>query len=126
MKDFDAWNEVKKNKNEKQRLFFKERDVWWMNFGLNIGDEEDGKGYSYIRPVLILKKFNGNLFWGCAISSKLKEGNKYYVQIRIGGESKSVIISQFRLYDSKRLDNKMGVCSVEDSNKIKKAIKDIL
>lgn len=126
MKDFNAWNEVKKVNNEKQRLFFKERDVWWMSFGLNIGDEEDGKGYAYVRPVLILKKFNTNLFWGCAVSSKLKEGNKYYVQIGIRGESKSVIISQFRLYDSKRLDNKIGVCSVEDSDKIKKAIKDIL
>lgn len=126
MKDFDAWNEVKKVNNEKKRLFFKERDVWWMSFGLNIGDEEDGKGYGYVRPVLILKKFNTNLFWGCAVSSKLKEGNKYYVQIDIRGESKSVIISQFRLYDSKRLDNKIGVCSVEDSDKIKKTIKDIL
>ena len=129
MKDFDAWNEVKKIKNENirnLRLFFKEREIWWMYFGLNIGDEQDGKGSEYVRPVLIIKKFNKNLFWGCAISSKLKSNNGYYFQIFTKDGPRSVILSQFRLYDLQRLRNKMDMCTLDDFCKIKQAIKDML
>lgn len=129
MKDFDAWNEVKKIKNENirnLRLFFKEREIWWMYFGLNMGDEQDGKGSEYVRPVLIIKKFNKNLFWGCAISSKLKSNNGYYFQIFTKDGSRSVILSQFRLYDLQRLRNKMDMCTLDDFCKIKQAIKDML
>jgi mRNA interferase MazF len=76
-----------------------------MYFGLNMDDEQDGKGSEYVRPVLIIKKFNKNLFWGCAISSKLKSNN---------------------LYDLQRLRNKMDVCTLGDFCKIKQAIKDML
>ena len=58
-KDFDSWAEVKKKIHEKGfNSYFKERDVWWCRLGVNIGDEEDGKGNSFLRPVLVIKKFN--------------------------------------------------------------------
>ena len=129
MKDFDAWNEVKKITNENIRyfsLFFKEREIWWMYFGLNMGGELAGKGSEYVRPVLIIKKFNKNLFWGCAISSKLKPNNDYYFQIFTKDGPRSVILSQLRLYDLQRLRNKMDVCTLGDFCKIKQAIKDML
>jgi mRNA-degrading endonuclease toxin of MazEF toxin-antitoxin module len=126
MKDFDAWGIIKKNKQENiARLFYKEREIWWMHFGLNIGDEEDGKGAEYVRPVLVIRKFNANVFWGCALSSKIKN-NIFYVPISIKGKIRSVIVSQLRLYDSKRLDNKIGLICNEEFDKIKKVIKDIL
>lgn len=38
-KDFDSWNDIKKNLDGKAKdMLFKEREVWWCNLGLNIGD----------------------------------------------------------------------------------------
>lgn len=58
-----------------------------------MGDEQDGKGSEYVRPVLIMKKFNKNLFWGCPLSEKIKLQNRYYVSIDLPVGTRSVIIS---------------------------------
>lgn len=44
-KDFDSWNQKKKIVNNKEHLspLFKERDIWWLSIGINVGFEEDGK-----------------------------------------------------------------------------------
>lgn len=43
-KDFDTWNESKKNIHAKQELpQFSEYEIWWCSYGLNIGYEVDGK-----------------------------------------------------------------------------------
>jgi mRNA interferase MazF len=39
-----------------------EAGVYWCSFGENIGFEQNGKGEYFLRPVLILKKFNNNIF----------------------------------------------------------------
>lgn len=55
-KDFEVWTKIKKESHLKEnRILFKERDVWWCRLGVNIGDEEDGKGDSFLRPVLYKK-----------------------------------------------------------------------
>jgi mRNA interferase MazF len=129
-KNFEAWNDLKIKEDTKDRrsrkVFCKERDIWWMSFGLNIGDEEDGKGDLFERPVLVTKKFNNNLFWGCAMSTKIKENNKYYLPVTVHDTKQSVVISQMRLYDTKRLQEKIGVLNKEDFEKIKTAIKELL
>ena len=130
MKDFNTWNEIKKEHDQKDRLanpvFMKEREIWWLSLGLNIGDEEDGKGEEFQRPVLIIRKFNNSLFWGCALSTKIKENNPYYIKITTQRCVQSVIISQLRLYDTKRLLKKLGFANVSDFDKVKTAIKRLL
>lgn len=44
-KDFDGWNIKKKEINSKfhKPPMFKERDIWWISVGINVGFEEDGK-----------------------------------------------------------------------------------
>lgn len=130
MKEYDEWNEIKKFQEYKKirarNVFCKEREMWWIVLGLNIGDEEDGKGVMFERPVLIIKKFNNNLFGGCALSSKIKESNKYYMKIIVKGGIRSVILSQLRLYDTKRLQEKIGVLNTERFNEITTAIKNLL
>lgn len=107
-KDFDHWNKVKKEvqKLEKQRLF-KERDIWWCSIGVNVGHETDGKSKEYNRPVLIVKKFNQRLFWGVPLSSKLKN-NKHYKEFEFLGKAQSAMLTQMRLMDAKRLNERMG------------------
>ena len=59
MKNFDEWNVNKKEIDSREiRVNFSERDVWFIEMGINVGFEQDGKGEDYLRPVLILKKFN--------------------------------------------------------------------
>ncbi len=126
-KDFDNWNEDKKIiQAEKEAIFFKENDVWWCKLGLNIGDEQDGKGQNFSRPILILKKFNQYVFWAIPLSTKLKN-NKYYIPCQSSdGEKRAAIISQMRLVSVKRLTDKIGFAEESSVIEIKKAIKDLL
>ena len=81
-KNFNEWNEKKKeihnNISKKdildKKVYFKDREVWWVSIGINIGFEIDGKNHDFERPVLIIKKINKNQFWGLPLTSKDKEG----------------------------------------------------
>jgi mRNA interferase MazF len=91
-----------------------------------VGDEQDGKGESFSRPILILKKFNQYVFWAIPLSSKLKK-NKYYIPCKgSDGETRAAIISQLRLVSAKRLTNKIGFAEKNSIGEIKKAIKNLL
>lgn len=84
------------------KRYFHEREIWWASIGANIGYEENGKNDNYERPVLILKKFNKEIFWGLPLTSKEKTG-KYYFTTTHNNKKYSVIISQLRILSSKRL-----------------------
>ena len=114
MKNFDSWNGYKKeidslslNKN------FSEREVWFLKMGLNIGFEQDGKGDEYLRPVLVFKKFNKNVFIGIPLTKSKKE-SRFYCTFRFKDENGTAILSQIRLYDSKRLKFRYGKISKRD------------
>jgi mRNA interferase MazF len=57
---------------------FQEREVWWCNIGVNIGDEEDGKSEFFSRPVLIIHKFNKKVFWGIPLTAQVKDNPNYH------------------------------------------------
>ena len=122
-KDFQKWHSRKTwLSNEKPRVFFNERDVWWCSIGSNIGFEQDGKGGQFSRPVLVFKKFNNEVFWALPFTTKSKVG-KFYFPARISNLGlQTVILSQLRLVDAKRLLTKMGIINKEDYTKIQKAI----
>jgi len=125
-KDFDKWNEIKKEINDRKILpQFSEREVWWCVLGTNIGYEEDGKGEDYLRPVLIVRKFNKSIFYGLPITSKLKT-DKFHASIKSGEICGSVILSQMRLVDAKRLSYLFGKITETEFNEIKKKLKDLI
>ena len=111
MKNFDEWNEVKKEIDEKRKsLFFSEREIVFVNMGKNIGFEEDGKGKEFLRPVLILKKFNAHQFIGFAMTSQTpnKKNEKFYYKL---SDKSFVILSQIRTYSPKRISHSIGKIS---------------
>ena len=59
---------------------FQEREIWWTSLGENVGHEEDGKGISFERPFVVVKKFNRELLFGVPCSS-VNKSNKYYFEI---------------------------------------------
>jgi len=84
-KDFDKWNLQKKQLDIRDdRFFFKEGEVWWCAVGLNIGSESCGKGDTFRRPVLILKKLSSTAFIGIPFSSQPKSGS-WFTEVMVNG-----------------------------------------
>ena len=106
---------------ERSETVINEREVYWCSLGENIGDEENGKGEVFRRPVLIFKKFNNHIFWGIPMSSKNKE-SFYYRRVVLKDVEQSVILSQLRLLDTKRLDTKIGFLSESDFLEIQNSV----
>jgi mRNA interferase MazF len=108
-RDFDRWNDRKKALDEKARKpLFQEREIWWCALGANLGFEQDGKHDNFERPVLVLRKYNANLFFGLPLTSVEREG-KFYFEIKYGDKSRNgyVILSQGRTLSPNRLLRKM-------------------
>ena len=123
IKDFDNWNIYKKNiDNYTTKLFCNERDVWWTHLGVNIDYEQDGKNQEFVRPVLVLKKFNNEVFLGIPLSTQLKQGNKYYIEFLHTTQQIAAVISQVRMFDNKRLKRKMYRLDEAQFGKIKQAV----
>ncbi len=123
MKNFDSWNTIKKHSEtfyEYRTRYFKKREVWLAKVGLNLGHEEDGKGDRFVRPILILKKYNGNSFLGMPLSTVNKD-NKYYFTFDFNNEFVSVLISQIKFFDRKRLISKIGKVNDASFEEIRKA-----
>ena len=122
IKDFKKWHDKKRFlHNEKVRPFFHEREVWFCTLGLNVGFEQDGSGEEFLRPIVVIKKFNNEVFWGLPLTKIVKRG-KYYYQFNIEGKKdiSTVVLSQIRLIDAKRLQYKIGDLGEKDFLEIKK------
>ena len=122
-KDFQKWHKIKQDiQNENTRPFYHEREAWQCSLGANVGFEQDGKGHDFSRPVLIIKGFSKEVFVCVPITTKLKTG-KYYRAIDLGdGVQRRVILSQIRLVDSKRLQEKIITLEEVQCKEIKQAV----
>lgn len=126
-KDFKKWHKDKEViHNERPRVFFHEREIWFCYLGVNIGFEQDGQGDKFLRPVVILRKFSNEVFWGVPLTKTKKEG-KYYFKFSFNSDEQSIaIISQLRLIDAKRLLYKVGDISEKDFEVLKQKIRQLI
>ena len=122
-KDYSFWTITKMEiNNDKPRFTFRDGEVWLAGIGENIGFEEDGKGFGFNRPVLILKKFNKFLCHIVPLSTTEKRG-KYYLEIDTHTRKNSIVLlSQNRTIDSLRLFRKIGFVSKENLFNVKSEI----
>ena len=116
-KRFVEWYKLKTRIHASAAKLFREREMWWCSIGENIGSEENGKGRLFERPVLVVKKFNKELFIGIPLSSKLKD-DQYHIPVLVDHLMGTAIISQIRAYSSRRLVRKIGYCDYDDFNSI--------
>lgn len=110
-KDFDGWNARKKSIHERDtsEVYFYEREIWWCSLGANVGFEQDGTDEVFERPVVVIKKYNPQIFLAVPLSTTSKRG-KYYAQLGlVDGRDAVAILSQLRLLDCKRLANRTGI-----------------
>lgn len=126
-KNFQKWhNEKTIVHNSKERPFFHNREIWFCSLGENIGFEQDGNGDDFLRPVIIIKKFNNEIFWCIPLTTKTKTSDHYHSFNFNKNEISTAILSQLRLLDAKRLQYKIGTISKEDFEEVKRKIKQFL
>lgn len=117
MEEFDAWNTIKKKTDQsKSSTMIKEGEICWCKIGLNIGNETIGKGKEFNRPVLIIKKFSSDVFWGVPLTSKNKIGSWYYY---LKNQNRTLILNQMKIFDRKRLQSRVAQISNKQLKDIK-------
>ena len=105
MKNFNIWNKVKKETDEKiSRPKIKTGDVFWCRYGINIGFEQNGKNENSIRPVIVIKKYTSNVVFAIPLTTKIHDGD-WYFNLEIDGEKVQAILNQGRTLDTKRFEN---------------------
>lgn len=111
-KNFDLWNSKKKTIHNKDKMIgFSQYEIVFMRIGINVGFEQDGKGEDFLRPVLVYKKFNNQVFLGIPLTLKAKD-NKFHFGFEYKKGKKSfAILSQLKLFDIKRAKYKDGKIS---------------
>ncbi len=132
-KDYKKWIIIKSSVNniEDKSLYFHEREVWYCHFGENVGFEQDGKGELFLRPIVIIRKFNNDIFWGVPLTRTYKDLPFYFqfslvteeVKVR---EKSTAILSQIRLIDAKRLRRHIGYINKDDFLELKQKLKALL
>jgi mRNA-degrading endonuclease toxin of MazEF toxin-antitoxin module len=104
---------------------FEEGQIWWCRLGENVGHEQCGKGDEFLRPIIVIKKFNRNLFYGIPTSSRYKN-NKYYFDLKLKKNNTFALLSQMRAIDARRLKYKMARLPDADLIILKKAISKVI
>jgi mRNA interferase MazF len=126
-KDFNKWNERKKGIDRyTKNILPKKREIWWLSIGLNVGVEQDGKNNNFERPVLVVKVFNRQCFLGMPITSADKSNQKYYFPITYNNRKFFLVLSQIRLFSTKRLSRIIYKADNQEFLKIKEELKRVI
>lgn len=122
LKDFDQWNEKKKQiDNSDYRVDFHEREIWWCSIGLNIGSEQHSQSRDFSRPVIVLRKFTQEIFLGVPMTTKVKY-EKYRHRFLLSDQENDALLMQLRVFDKKRLLRKICTMKYFDYLEIKNKI----
>lgn len=123
-KDYNGWNSRKIIINDIKNIpYFHEREIWFCFLGTNIGFEQDGAGVDFQRPILIIKKFNRDLFWALPLSKTKRRGHYYFPFNFIDNIISVAILTQIRLIDGRRLSRKIGDLDIDNFKQIIEKLK---
>jgi mRNA interferase MazF len=128
MKKYTLWHTLKlRIENTCREKKFRDREIWWCSLGENIGFEQDGKNENFERPVLVLRKFNKEIFFGLPLTSKEKH-DKFHAGFviktkdecgHIQEKASFAMLSQMRLFSSKRMIRRIVRINENTFNDIK-------
>ena len=119
LKRFLEWIQFKQFLHESAHIppFFKEGEIWWCSVGENIGSEVNGKSERFTRPVFILRKYDKYMFLGLPLTTKAKTGT-WYCAIDFSNKPQTVVLAQGRVFDYRRLKERMGELEADEREKI--------
>lgn len=122
LKRFLEWIGVKEKLHNMvaESPLVKERDLWWISFGENIGSEIHGKGRLFSRPGLVIKKLSRGFYLVAPTTSQKKPGT-WYVPVKQEGKEMFACLHQVRTIDYRRLSSRLGILDEEDFKRVKEA-----
>lgn len=97
---------------------FLEGEIFWASLGENIGVEVYGKGNDFLRPVVVLHKYNRESLLVIPLTSQ-KQTSRWCVPFYHRGREEFALLSQVRMISVKRLQRKMGRIDDADYRKIR-------
>jgi mRNA-degrading endonuclease toxin of MazEF toxin-antitoxin module len=125
-KDFDNWNNRKKELESKDAdLLFKTGDIWWCSVGVNVKEESCGKGETFRRPVLVIRKLSKKSFVGIPLSTQKKVGT-WFCDISILEETQYVLLYQIRMFSVNRLQRRLTTLDDKDFSRVKEKLEALL
>lgn len=126
LEKYDAWSLQKKALSiRSEKFLFKEGEIWWSSIGMNLGSESFGKGETFRRPVLIVKKLSGDSCIAIPLTSQKKIGS-WFVDITIHSEKKWVMLYQIRMIHTKRFQRRMASLDEKDFMRVKEKLEELL
>jgi len=84
----------------------------------------NGKGDLFSRPILIFKKYDKYSFLALPLTTKHKEGTWYFTFVH-NSKKQTIVLSQARVINYKRLKELIGKVDSIDYKKIKEAFFDL-
>lgn len=123
---YDRWNGVKKELHKKKVIHFHWGEIYFLSIGMNVGYETYGKGEKFLRPVLVLRKLSRYAFIGIPLTSKVKEGNYFYIFSYKKGQMSTAMFHQMRVFDIRRSLYKSGNISKTDFLSLKKKLAEFM
>ncbi len=120
LQNYDTWNGIKKDiSTNHKEINFNEKEIFMSYVGYNIGFEQNGdKHQDYLRPILVYKKFSRKLFLGIPLTTTQRDGKFYHSFVFKDEKVSTAILSQVRLFDTKRLKYRMGKISKDDFSEL--------
>lgn len=127
-KEYRVWHGKKQFlHNDKERPFFHDREIRVCHMGENVGFEQDGRGEEFLRPIIVLKKFNNEILWAIPLTKVKRKRRPYFFVFSFRSKEKSTaLLSQIRLIDAKRLKYKIGYLSEDDFHLLKAKLKQLI
>lgn len=123
---YDTWNHNKKLlSKESRKILFKEGDIWWCSLGINLGTESFGKGKTFHRPVLVIKKLSRDSCIVIPLTTKEKMGT-WFEEITIHGERRWAMVYQIRMLHTKRFQRRIATLDYFYFMKVKEKLEELL
>ncbi len=124
---FEKWCKEKKILSKKNKVpYFHEREIWFTSIWKNIWYEQNWKWKNFLRPVIVISKFNSNIFWGIPLTRTIKKSKYYYEFNFKDWISSFAILSQLKIYDAKRLADKAWHINKKDFKELREKIKKLI
>ena len=124
--NFDNWNNLKQQIQQKPLIQYKQGEIYFMSVGQNIGYEVFGKKELFLRPVLVYKKLSKQTFIGIPLSSKEKQGSYFFNFQYTEKTTSTALLNQIRVFDIRRAKYFDGNINFSDFGKLKSKILSLL
>lgn len=107
---------------------FKEGEIWWVAFGVNVGIEIDGKGDYFERPAVIVKKISKDHALVIPITTRDVLIPNIHIKLnhRFLNTNSVCVLSQFQPISNNRLMRYIGILPRDQFIFIHKSIKDFI